>query len=83
MPKPFGAMRMSTKSELLSGALFLVLALIARSAAASLPANLLRDTVAILSLVMLLGGIIVVVVGLWHAVTRPRQSHRDGLKIEA
>jgi hypothetical protein len=77
MPKPFGTMRMSTKSELLSGALFLVLALIARSAAASLPANLLRDAVAMLSLVMLLGGIIVVVVGLWHAVSRTGSAHRS------
>lgn len=75
MPKPFGTMRMSTRSELIYGSLFLVLAFIARSVALSLPAALPRDAVAMLSLVMLLGGL-VVVVGLWHAVSRGRDPHR-------
>ena len=70
MPKPFGTMRMTTKSELLYGGLLLLLALIARSVAMSLPASLLRDAMGMLSIVMLIGGVIVVVVGLWHAALR-------------
>ena len=78
MPKPFGTMRMTTRSELLYGGLFLLLALIARSVAMSLSASLLRDAMGMLSVVMLIGGVIVVVVGLWHAARRaenpPAQS---------
>jgi len=70
MPKPFKKIRISTKSELLYGALLLLLALIARSAALSLPASFLRDAASMLSVVMLIGGVIVVVVGLWHAANR-------------
>jgi hypothetical protein len=61
-------MRMTAKSELLYGALFLLIALIARSVALSLSVSFLRDAVGMLSVVMLIGGVIVVVVGLWHAV---------------
>jgi hypothetical protein len=71
-------MRMTTRSELLYGGLFLLLALIARSVAMSMSASLLRDAMGMLSVVMLLGGVIVVVVGLWHAARRaenhPAQS---------
>jgi hypothetical protein len=70
VPKPFGTMRMTTKSELLYGALFLLLALIARSVAMSMSVSFLRDAVSMLSVVMLIGGVIVVVVGLWHAASR-------------
>jgi sugar phosphate permease len=70
VPKPFGTMRMTTKSELLYGALFLLIALIARSVAMSMSANILRDAVSMLSVVMLIGGVIVVIVGLWHAASR-------------
>lgn len=70
MPKPFGTMRMTTKSELLYGALFLLIALIARSVALSMSATFLRDAVSMLGVVMLTGGVIVVVVGLWHAASR-------------
>jgi len=70
VPKPFGTMRMTTRSELLYGALFLLIALIARSVALSISASFLRDAVSMLSVVMLVGGIIVVVVGLWHAASR-------------
>ena len=70
MPKPFGTMRITTRSELLFGGLLLLLALIARSIAMSLSASLLRDAVSMLSVVMLIGGVIVVVVGLWHAARR-------------
>jgi hypothetical protein len=70
VPKPFGTMRMTTKSELLYGALCLLIALIARSVAMSMSVGLLRDMVSMLSVVMLIGGVIVVVVGLWHAARR-------------
>jgi hypothetical protein len=63
-------MRMTTRSELLYGALFLLIALIARSVAMSMSVSLLRDMVSMLSVVMLIGGVIVVVVGLWHAASR-------------
>jgi hypothetical protein len=66
-------MRMTTKSELLYGALFLLVALVASSVAASMPVNFLRDVVSMLSVVMLIGGVIVVVVGLWHAASRDNQ----------
>jgi hypothetical protein len=36
----------------------------------SMSANILRDAVSMLSVVMLIGGVIVVVVGLWHAARR-------------
>jgi hypothetical protein len=74
MPKPFGTMRMSTKSELLYGALFLLIALITRSVAVSMSVSFLRDAVSMLSVVMLVGGIIVVVVGLWHDARRADDS---------
>lgn len=70
MPRSFGTMRMTTKSELLYGALFLLIALIARSVSMSMPVNFLRDAISMLSVVMLIGGVIVVVVGLWHAASR-------------
>ena len=70
MPKPFGTMRMTTRSELLYGALFLLIALIARSVALSMSVSFLRDSVSMLSVVMLIGGVIVIVVGLWHAASR-------------
>ena len=70
MPKSFGTMRMTTKSELLYGALFLLIALIARSVSLSMPVSFLRDSVSMLSVVMLIGGVIVIVVGLWHAASR-------------
>ena len=70
MPKPFGSMRMTTKSEFLFGALVLFLSLIARSVALSMPVGVLRDVADMLSVVMLIGGVIVVVVGLWHAARR-------------
>jgi hypothetical protein len=63
-------MRMTTKSEILYGALFLLLALIARSVALSMSVGFLRDAVSMLGVVMLIGGVIVVVVGLWHAASR-------------
>jgi hypothetical protein len=67
-------MRMTTKSELLYGALFLLIALIARSVALSMSASFLRDAVSMLSVVMLIGGVIVVVVGLWHAASRAENA---------
>jgi hypothetical protein len=67
VPKPFGTMRMTTKSELLYGALFLLIAFVARSVSMSLSVSLLRDAISMLSVVMLIGGVIVLVVGLWHA----------------
>lgn len=70
MPKPFGTMRMTTKSEILYAALFLLIALIARSVALSMPVSFLRDAVSMLSVVMLIGGVIVVIVSLWHAASR-------------
>jgi hypothetical protein len=70
VPKPFGTMRMTTKSELLYGALFLLIALVGRSVALSMSVSFLRDAVSMLSVVMLIGGVIVVVVGLWHAASR-------------
>lgn len=70
MPRPFGAMRMTMRSELLYGALFILLALIARSASVSLPVGFLRGAVSMLGVVMLIGGVIVIVVGLWHAARR-------------
>jgi hypothetical protein len=70
VPKSFGTMRMTTASELLYGALFLLIALIARSVAMSISVSWLRDAVSMLSVVMLIGGVIVVVVGLWHAASR-------------
>ena len=70
MPKPFGTMRMTTKSELLFGGLFLLIALIARSVSASMSVSFLRDAISMLSVVMLIGGVIVIVVGLWHAASR-------------
>lgn len=70
MPKPFGTMRMTTKSELLYGALFLLIALITRSVSMSMSVSFLRDAISMLSVVMLIGGVIVVVVGLWHAASR-------------
>ena len=70
MPMPFGSMRMTTKSELLYGALFLLIALIARSVSMSMSVSFLRDAVSMLSVMMLIGGVIVVVVGLWHAASR-------------
>jgi hypothetical protein len=63
-------MRMTTKSELRYGGLFLVIAVIARSVALSMSASFLRDAVSMLSVVMLIGGGVVVVVGLWHAASR-------------
>jgi hypothetical protein len=63
-------MRMTTRSELLYGALFLLVALIARSVSMSLSVSFLRDAISILSVVMLIGGVIVLVVGLWHAASR-------------
>jgi hypothetical protein len=60
-------MRMTTKSEFLYGALFLLIALIARSVSMSMSVSFLRDAIGMLSVVMLIGGVIVVVVGLWHA----------------
>ncbi len=77
MPRPFGTHHMSTTSELLYGVLFLLLALIARSAALSLPANFLRDGVGMLSVIMLLGGLIVIVVDLWHAASRAESRARS------
>jgi hypothetical protein len=70
VPKPFGTMRMTTKSELLYGALFLLLALVARSISLSMSVSFLRDAISMLSVVMLIGGVIVTVVGLWHAAGR-------------
>ena len=70
MPTPFGTMRMTTKSELLYGALFLLLALITRSIALAMPGNFARDTVSMFSVIMLIGGVIVIVVALWHAAGR-------------
>jgi len=70
MPKPFGPMRMTTKAELLYGALFLLLALVARSVALAMPVNFTRDVVSMLSVVMLIGGVIVMAVGIWHAARR-------------
>jgi hypothetical protein len=70
MPTPFGVMRMSPKSELSYGALFLVVSLVARSVALAAPVGLLRDAVGVFSVVMLVGGVIVVIVGLWHAARR-------------
>ena len=70
MPKSFGTMRMTTKSELLYGALFLLIALIARSVSLSMSVSFLRDAVSMLSVVMLFGGVIVTVVGMWHAARR-------------
>ena len=67
MPKPFGTMRMTTRSELLYGSLFLLIALIARSVSLSMSVSFLRDAISMFSVVMLIGGVIVVVVGLWHA----------------
>jgi hypothetical protein len=61
---------MTTKSELLYGGLFLLIALIARSVSMSMSVSFLRDAVSMLSVVMLIGGVIVVVVGLWHAASR-------------
>ncbi len=74
MPTPFGRMRMSTKSELSYGALFLVVSLVARSVALAAPVGLLRDAVGVFSVVMLVGGVIVVIVGLWHAARRTGQA---------
>jgi hypothetical protein len=74
MPTPFGPMRMSTKSELSYGALFLVVSLVARSVALAAPVGLMRDLVGVFSVVMLVGGVIVVIVGLWHAARRAGQS---------
>ncbi len=70
MPRSFGTMRMTTKSELLYGALFLLIALIARSVSMSMSVSFLRDALSMLSVVMLIGGVTVVVVGLWHAARR-------------
>ena len=70
MPKPFGTMRMTTTSELLYGALFFLIALIARSVSLSMSVGFLRDMVSMLSVVMLIGGVVVIVVGLWHAARR-------------
>lgn len=70
MPRSFGTMRMTTKSELLYGALFLLIALIARSVSMSMSVSFLRDAISMLSVVMLIGGVIVVVIGLWHAASR-------------
>ena len=74
MPKPFGTMRMTTTSELLYGALFLLIALVSRSVSLSMSATFLRDAIGMLSVVMLVGGIIVVIVGLWHAASRVDDS---------
>lgn len=70
MPTPFGPMRMSTKSELSYGTLFLVVSLVARSVALAAPVGLVRDSLGVFSIVMLVGGLIVVIVGLWHAARR-------------
>jgi len=70
MPKPFGTMHMTSRSELLYGGLFLLVALIARSASLSMSASFLRDVVSMFSALMLIGGVIVLVVGLWHAASR-------------
>jgi uncharacterized membrane protein YiaA len=59
-------MRMTTKSELLYGALVLLIALFARSVALSISVSVLRDAVSMPSAVMLIGGVIVLAVGLWH-----------------
>jgi hypothetical protein len=69
-------MRMTTRSELLYGALFLLIALIARSVSLSMSVGFLRDAVSMLSVVMLIGGVIVVVVGLWHAASRAKNPPR-------
>ena len=74
MPTPLGPMRMSTKSELRYGALFLVVSLVARSAALAAPVGPVRDVVGVLSVVMLVGGVVVVLVGLWHAARRAEQA---------
>ena len=76
MPKPFGTMRMTTRSELLYGSLFLLIALIARSVSLSMSVSFLRDSISMLSVVMLIGGVIVVVVGLWHAAGRANNPTR-------
>jgi hypothetical protein len=75
-------MRISTRSELLYGALFLLIALIARSAAMSMSVSFLRDAISMLSIVMLIGGVIVVVVGLWHAARRAEHpSSQPGFSV--
>ena len=76
MPTPLGPMRMSTKSELSYGALFLVVSLVARSAALAAPVGLVRDVVGVVSVVMLVGGVVVVIVGLWHAARRTDRPRR-------
>jgi hypothetical protein len=82
VPKPFGTVRISTRSELLYGGLLLLLALIARSVAMSMSVSLLRDAVSMVSVVMLVGGVIVVVVGLWHAARRAEPpSPRPGFSV--
>ena len=70
MPRSFGTMRMTTKSELLYGALLLLSASVARSVSMSMSVSFLRDAISMLSVVMLIGGVIVVIVGLWHAASR-------------
>jgi hypothetical protein len=74
VPKPFGSTRITTKSELLYGALFLLIALIARSIAMSMSVSFQRDVISMLSVVMLIGGAIVVVVGQWHAARRAENT---------
>ena len=60
MPRSFGTMRMTTTSELLYGALFFLIALIARSVSLSMSVGFLRDMVSMLSVVMLIGGVVVI-----------------------
>jgi hypothetical protein len=76
MPKPFRTMRMSTKSELLYGALFFLIALIARSVSLSMSPSFLRDVISVLGVVMLAGSAVVAVVGLWHAASRADDPKR-------
>ncbi len=64
------SMRMSTRSELLSGITILATSLLMRAVASVSGVGLFRDFLGFFSVLLLLAGVGVVVVGLVHRVTR-------------
>jgi hypothetical protein len=70
MSRLSASMRMSTQSELVSGVTILSASLLMRAVSAVSPIGLARDLLGFMSVLFLLAGAGVVVVGLAHLVTR-------------
>jgi len=70
MSRPFASMRMSTRSELVSGVTILSASLLMRAVSGASGAGLFRDLLGVLSVLFLFAGIGVLAVGFAHRVLR-------------